>query len=399
MMFEEQDVFNIGSWGRYGKFRIPGIVVTKMGSVLLTVEARYGSGADWDNSDILMRKSVDDGDTFEDPVLLLSHVDFDNGPINNFVMIAHAESNRVTAVFCSGYSKVFSMFSDDDATTFSSPVEITSVIENFRDEYPWKVCATGPGHSIQLDDGRIIVPIWLSDGTGREFGSGRLGHRPSILTVIYSDDFGSNWLMGDILCSDGDYFDGIRITNPSETVAVQKNDRTVMFNIRTESSPNRRLIVTSDNGVFKFQINRFDDYLLESVCMGSLLRYKNHDENKKDYLIFINPNNLQKTHEGELISDPVPGSSRDRKRLTVKLSRDDGETWSFGRVIEEGPSGYSDIAQSSKGDIFCLYEFGSKNEFLDDVEGSYLVSKNQFTSVRFCKFNFNWITKEVSEFS
>ena len=125
-MFEQQDVFNIGSWGRYGKFRIPGIVVTKMGSVLLTVEARYGTGADWDNSDILMRKSVDDGNTFQDPTLLLSHVDFDNGPINNFVMIAHSESNRVTAVFCSGYAKVFSMFSDDDATTFSTPVEITS---------------------------------------------------------------------------------------------------------------------------------------------------------------------------------------------------------------------------------------------------------------------------------
>lgn len=398
-MFEQQDVFKIGNWGRYGKFRIPGIVVTKMGSVLLTVEARYSSGADWDNSDILMRKSIDDGNTFQDPTLLLSHTNFDNGPIHNFVMIAHSESNRVTAVFCSGYSKVFSMFSDDDATTFSAPVEITSTIENFRNEYPWKVCATGPGHGLQLDDGRIIVPIWLSDGTGTEFGSGRLGHRPSVLTVIYSDDFGGKWVMGDILCSDGDYFDGIRITNPSETVAVEKNDRTVMFNIRTESSPNRRLIVTSDNGVLNFKINRFDDSLLESVCMGSLLRYKNHDENKNDYLVFINPNNLQKTSEGKLISGPDPGSSRDRKRLTVKLSQDDGETWSFDRVIDEGPSGYSDIGQSIKGDIFCLYEYGSKDGFLDNAPGSYLVSKNQFRSVRLCKFNINWITQEISEFA
>ena len=172
-----------------------------------------------------------------------------------------------------------------------------------------------------------------------------------------------------------------------------------MFNIRTESSPNRRLIVTSDDGVIDFKINRFDDSLLESVCMGSLLRYKNHDENKNDYLVFINPNNLQKTSGGKLISDPDPGSSRDRKRLTVKLSQDDGETWSFDRVIEEGLSGYSDIAQSIKGDIFCLYEYGSKNGFLDNVQGSYLVSKNQFTSVRLCKFNINWITQGISEFA
>ena len=367
VMLKQQDVFKVGAYGKYQKFRIPTIITTKKGSILITVEARYGKGGDWDSSDILMRKSVDNGSAFGDPVRLLSHVDFGNGPVNNFVMIPHRNSDRISAVFSPGYAKIYSMYSDDDGDTFSSPVDITPVIENFRDDYPWKVCATGPGHSVQLESGRIIVPVWFSDGKGKEFGSGRLGHRPSVLSVIYSDDFGENWEMGEVICRDGDLLYGIRITNPSETVAVQVNDSSVMFNIRTESSPNRRLIARSEDGVSDFRMEGFHESLVEPVCMGSLLRCSNADEVGGDYLLFVNPDTLDKTDQGRRVSEPVAGSFRDRKRLTLKVSEDQGNTWPFTKLIEKGPTGYSDLTQSGDGSIFCIYEYGSENESCESL--------------------------------
>ena len=76
---------------------------------------------------------------------------------------------------------------DDDGKTFTEPVEITSAFEAFRPSYDWKVLATGPGHGIRLSNGRLLVPVWLSSGTGGH------AHRPSVVSVVYSDDRGRTW--------------------------------------------------------------------------------------------------------------------------------------------------------------------------------------------------------------
>ena len=102
-----------------------------------------------------------------------------------------------------------------------------------------------------------------------------IGHQ--FISVIYSDDLVENWQIGEVICRDGDLINGIGITNPSETVAVQKSDKTIMFKLRTESSSKRRLIATNEDGVSDFKIEGFHESLLEPVCMGSLVRYNNSD--------------------------------------------------------------------------------------------------------------------------
>jgi sialidase-1 len=54
--------------------------------------------------------------------------------------------------------------------------------------------------------------------------------------------------------------------------------------------------------------------------------------------------------------------SRDRRNLTVKLSYDEGKTWPVSRLIEEGWSGYSDLAVAKDGTIFCFYGRGGLND-------------------------------------
>ena len=152
------------------------------------------------------------------------------------------------------------MRSDDDGETFTEPVEITPAFERFRPEYAWRVLATGPGHGIQLSGGRLLVPVWLSTGTGGH------AHRPSAVSVIYSDDHGKTWKRGDIVVAHPNP------VNPSETAAVELADGRVMLNIRHESEPHLRGVSVSRDGVTGWSPMRFDEALPEPVCFGSLVR-------------------------------------------------------------------------------------------------------------------------------
>jgi len=342
----------------YWSYRVPGILCTRNGVVLTTVEARRGRGGDWDGNDIVLRRSFDGGLTWEPPSLVVGCNQYGPGPVSNFVMINDHTDGTIHALYCHNYARVFCMHSADDGETFSSPVEITESLLAFRERYPWRVIATGPGHGIQLRigryRGRLVVPIWMSDGSGTESGPGKLGHRPSEVASITSDDGGQTWQCGDVVTrTDG------RVINPSEAIAVELRDGRVLFNIRSESPQNRRLIAVSPDGAHGWSVPQLDEALLEPVCMASMLKLE-HQAIDQDIILFANPDNL----ENELIP---PGShlAHDRKRLTVKMSTNDGQTWPISRVLEAGPSGYSDLAETPDGTLLCAYECGMMERMSD----------------------------------
>jgi sialidase-1 len=302
-------------------------------------------------------------------VKLLNREDYGHGPLSNFVMIYDTTKECIYALFCHNYERVYSMHSMDEGVTFTKPVEITEMLLPFRESYPWRVIATGPGHGIQLTNGRLLVPVWMSDGSGTEFGPQNLGHRPSEVSVIFSDDHGKTWQCGDFVASTTE-----RIINPSETIPVQLNDGRILVNIRSESKSNRRLISTSENGATDWTEPTFDNALLEPVCMASILKLE-YNSVKPKPIIFANPDNLE-----DELRPPGRNLAHDRKRLTVKLSTDDCETWSFSKVLESGPSGYSDLAETSDGTICCVYEDGM------------VVHMTDTKAVTVALFNLAWLT-------
>jgi sialidase-1 len=209
---EKIDLFDAGKGG-HKLYRIPGIVVTARGSVLAYCEGRKYSGLDWDDIEILMRRSTDGGKTWSQPSGLPRPV---GKLLRNPAALANAElakraplakdqiafNNPVAVVDRKGpvhvlywvdYARCFYLRSDDDGVTFTMPVEITSAFEPFRKEYAWKVLATGPAHGIQLKNGRLVVPVWLSKATGGN------AHHPNVMATIYSDDDGKAWQRGDIV--------------------------------------------------------------------------------------------------------------------------------------------------------------------------------------------------------
>jgi sialidase-1 len=203
------------------------------------------------------------------------------------------------------------------------------------------VIATGPGHGIQLANGRLIVPVWLSDGTGGH------AHRPSIVSVIYSDDHGKSWKRGDVVVRHPE------LKNPSETVAVQLSDGRVMLNIRSESVEHRRAVAYSQDGATEWTTPVFDDELIEPICMGGILRLAEPGENGKSRILFVNPNSTEPR------SADNPEGNWVRQNVTVRMSADDAETWPVSRALEPGVSGYTDLAQGPDGAIYCIYESGS----------------------------------------
>ena len=56
-----------------------------------------------------------------------------------------------------------------------------------------------------------------------------------------------------------------------------------------------------------------------------------------------------------------PASQNSRRKLKLRLSADDGRTWSHSRVVNEGPAGYSDVAVTREGEILCLFENGERD--------------------------------------
>jgi sialidase-1 len=377
---EKIDVFESGKED-YALYRIPGIVVTAKGTVLAYCEARKTGKSDWDRIDVMMRRSTDGGKTWapqkniitldgkfeKNPVAVAQKLGKpDEITINNPVAIADRKTGSVHFVYCVEYSRCFYMRSDDDGASFSKPVEITSAFEKMRADYPWKVIATGPAHGIQLKNGRLLVPIWLSTGSGGH------GHRPSVVSTLFSVDNGQTWACGEIAANATD-----PLTNPNETVAIQLADGRVMLNIRSESPPNRRALSYSADGATKWTKPVFHEQLLEPVCMASMIRLSESPASDRNRILFSNPDNLELAK-----GTPKPGSNRDRKNVSIKMSTDEGQSWPVSKSIEPEFSGYSDLAVAADGTILCIYERGSK-----DGKNNYMTKL-----LTVARFNLEWLT-------
>lgn len=326
----------------YAGYRIPGVVVTIKGTLLAYCEARKSDRGDWGTIDIMLRRSTDGGKTWsEQRTIVTPPASVQKNPValaqklatpgeitqNNPVAIVDRDGT-IHFLYCIEYARCYYMKSTDDGQTFSPAVDITETFEKFRPEYDWKVLATGPGHGIQLHNGRLLIPVWMSTGTGGH------AHRPSCVSVITSDDHGKTWERGEIVVAHPE------LVNPSETVPVELSDGRVMLNIRHESEPRHRAVSISNDGATNWSPARRDEQLPEPVCMGSIIRYSHGG---KKLILFANPHNP---------------TNRDRINVSVKLSDDEGTTWPVMRTLEAGRSGYSDLAVGPDGWIYCFYEEG-----------------------------------------
>lgn len=348
---EQADLFDVAD-GKYKSYRIPCLLALPDGTVLAFTSARKAV-SDWADIDIMLRRSPDGGKTWEEPRVVANG---GSKPADNPVAIWDSQQKAVHFLHQTNYEKVWYQRSDDGGKTFSEQVDITPQLAAFKEKYPWTVIAPGPGHGIQLKNGRLVVPVWLSPGKS---------HRPSVVSVIYSDDHGKSWQCGDIVPD--------TLKNLNETVAVEAKDGGVSLFLRNEDPAYQQALAHSKDGATKWTKPALQADLYNPICFASTLRLSGAPE--KSRLLFANPDSRTKT---ETIRK---WGARPRENLTFKLSYDEGKTWPVSKVLEPGRSGYSDLAVLPDGTILCLYERGhmADNELNTKV-------------LTIARFNMEWLT-------
>jgi len=384
---ERADLFSAGEGG-FAHYRIPGIAVTKRGAILAWCEARKGD-TDWGEERLLMRRSTDAGKTWSAPRDLLTlpepqpvnplrielRPELGNEQTNartyHNAMLIPDRNGAVHAVFCIDYWRMFYARSDDDGLSFSAPVEITGAAAAYRGKgWDWRVIANGCGHGIQLENGRLIVPLWLSTST-QPRGH---GHRPSSVGVLFSDDGGAKWTAGGWVAR----HEPPEMLTPNETCSVQLADGRVLFNIRHETPNHRRAISTSPDGATHWTKPAFDEALFDPVCEASILRVSKTPAADKNRILFCNPDSRPE--------NPASKELSRRRNLTLKLSYDECRTWPARKVLEPGAAGYSDLAIDSHGTIYCFFERGTVRQG----------NRNRTAALTLAKFNLEWLEAPAS---
>ena len=103
-----------------------------------------------------------------------------------------------------------------------------------------------------------------------------------------------------------------------------------------------RQIAFSGDGGESWSDQRHQPALIEPICQASLRRYSWPEDPTGSVLLFANP-----------------ASAEARERMTLRVSTDEGEHWSDGVVLHQGPSAYSDLVVLPNGLIGCAHEAGA----------------------------------------
>lgn len=157
-------------------------------TVIAFCEARYGEGSDADDAhDIYMKKSTDGGKTFgENRVLLDSH-----GKICyvNPTPLYDRINGRLFLFYAINLGNIktenFYIYSDDGGESWSQPCDITEILQKSGMQFS----IFGPGHAIQLKNGRLLVQLWHRKH-GIEVEAQKRGY---CVSLLYSDDCGKSW--------------------------------------------------------------------------------------------------------------------------------------------------------------------------------------------------------------
>lgn len=182
--------------------------------------------------------------------------------------------------------------------------------------------------------GRLLAPARFQHKPGEELDTLQNHHYNC---TLYSDDHGKTWQTG-----------GPVQVGTGEGCLAELSDGKIYYNSRAYFLDGKRRIAWSYDRGKTFEDFAVDDTLIEPTgggCNAGMAGFPKKLSAGNDLILFSNP------------------ASDERKKLTVRLSRDGGRTWPVSKVISEGPAAYSSMAVSADGTIIILYENGEKHPY------------------------------------
>jgi sialidase-1 len=165
------------------------------------------------------------------------------------------------------------------------------------------------------------------------------------LHLFGSRDHGNTWSLLDT-----------EVQPANESKVVELNDGRWMINSRVNGTGMRYSHMSTDQG--ETWETMPESSLIDPGCNGSIIRYTSVDADyRKNRLLFSNA-----------------ASPNSRENMTVRISYDEGKTWSQGKTIYSGSSAYSSLTVLESGEIGLFYE------------------KDNYTQNVFTRFTLDWLT-------
>lgn len=331
--FQESLVFQAGDDG-LSVFHVFGLTTTVAGSVLAFAEARL-TPHDADPHHLAVRRSRDGGRTWE-PLRYVRRSDGVQSFINptplvdretGRIFLFHAECFR-DAGNTGGSpdsSRLYVVTSDDDGETWSSPTDLTGLFDG--DPNGQTLHMPGPGHGIQLADGRLVLQVWHRRAIAFPVAERRYG-----VTVIHSDDGGATWQAGGGVPLDGAY-----PLNEARLIERPDGALVVLGRYASGGTHPRIVSVSTDRG---------------ATWSPPVLDASTRPVNAIDTGI-VRLTGLGAREDSRLVFSRT--DSPTRRNMTVSISYDEGMSWPYSRVLTEGPASYSDTVALPDGRIGVLY--------------------------------------------
>lgn len=307
-------------------YRIPALVKAPNGNLIAAIDERAPSCADLRSNrdiNIVLRRSADNGSTWSE---IETVVDYPNGKSASdpsmivdamtgviFLFFNYMDLDAEKEVY---YFKVTQ--SADNGKTWSTPKDITKQVSKPEWRKDFKFITAGRG--IQTSKGTLLHTMVNLDNGLHLFGS---------------KDHGDSWYVLDM-----------PITPADESKIVELVDGTWMINSRVNKLGTRYVHTSTDKG--KSWLSKPVETLMDPGCNASIIRYtsikKGDDRNR---LLFSNAS-----------------SEKNRVNLTIRISYDEGKTWSAGKTIYAESAAYSSMTILKDGTIGLFFE---KDEYQENV--------------------------------
>jgi sialidase-1 len=335
-LIQVHDLFNASANEKVSCYRIPSLVTAVNGDLIAAIDERVPSCQDLRGSrdiNIVIRRSENNGQRWSD---ISTIVDFPDGKsASDPSMIVDRETGDIFLFY--NYmdldleKDVYYLHvikSENHGRSWSDPVDITSQISLPEWHKDFKFITSGRG--IQTSAGTLLHCLVNLDHGLHLFGS---------------NNHGASWYLIDTALKPG-----------NESKVVELSDGRWMVNSRANGKGMRYVHVSPDKGLtWK---TRPEPALPDPGCNGSIIRYTTTSGGDlTDCLLFANAN-----------------SKKGRKNLCVRISYDEGRTWSEGKTIYPGSAAYSSLTILENGQIGLLFE---KDDYSENI---------------FVSFTLDWLT-------